>query len=73
MRAEMVAAKDQSGIDAKNFDKSQHNRPLSQLSDFSDESRIPVDVSYSLANLWIPCKLNISNLCSIKKLALLCQ
>jgi len=43
MRSEMVSAKDQSGIDAKRFDKHQHNRPLSQLSGSSDEARTPLD------------------------------
>eukprot|EP00092_Neocalanus_flemingeri_P005474 GFUD01005904.1.p1 GENE.GFUD01005904.1~~GFUD01005904.1.p1 ORF type:complete len:258 (-),score=66.64 GFUD01005904.1:86-859(-) len=43
LKAEMVAAKDQSGIDAKKFEKTQHSRPLSQLSDLSEGSRFPVD------------------------------
>ena len=45
MRAEMGGAKNQSSIDAKMFGKNQNNRPLSQTSDLTDESRISVDVS----------------------------
>ena len=45
MRAEMGGAKNQSSIDAKMFGKNPDNRPLSQTSDLSDESRISVDVS----------------------------
>lgn len=40
MREEIAYAKDQNGIAAKKFDKSQSNRPLSQLSDNSDESKL---------------------------------
>jgi len=40
MREEIAHAKDQNGIAAKKFDKTQPNRPLSQLSDNSDESKL---------------------------------
>jgi hypothetical protein len=45
MRAEMTGAKNECSIDAKMFGKNQNSRPLSQISDLSDEARIIVDVS----------------------------
>ena len=48
MREEIAYAKDQNGIAAKKFDKSQSNRPLSQLSDNSDESKLDVSVSRTI-------------------------
>ena len=45
MKDEMVGAKNECSIDAKMFNKNQNNRPLSQISDLSEEARIIVDVS----------------------------
>ena len=44
LKEEMGSAKNQSGIDSKQFDKYQSNRPSSQSSNTSDEMKTAVDV-----------------------------